>query len=92
MKLGRGRSWTVFVSSRGLEGFDEKLMESSAIDRWGTPDDFEGAIIYLASKASDFVCGETLVVDGVSPHRQVLGLAHSCAITIGMDGKIKSKR
>jgi 2-deoxy-D-gluconate 3-dehydrogenase len=32
--------------------------------RWGTPDDFKGAIVFLASKASDYVNGEVLVVDG----------------------------
>jgi 2-dehydro-3-deoxy-D-gluconate 5-dehydrogenase len=32
--------------------------------RWGTPDDFKGAIVFLASKASDYVSGEVLVVDG----------------------------
>lgn len=32
--------------------------------RWGTPKDFEGAIVYLASAASDYVSGECLVVDG----------------------------
>lgn len=32
--------------------------------RWGTPDDFRGAIVFLASAASDYVNGTTLVVDG----------------------------
>jgi 2-dehydro-3-deoxy-D-gluconate 5-dehydrogenase len=32
--------------------------------RWGTPDDFKGAVVYLASAASDYVHGVTLVVDG----------------------------
>jgi 2-deoxy-D-gluconate 3-dehydrogenase len=32
--------------------------------RWGTPDDFKGAVVFLASKASDYVSGEVLVVDG----------------------------
>lgn len=32
--------------------------------RWGLPEDFRGAIIFLASKASDFVCGTSIVVDG----------------------------
>ncbi|EXJ87982.1 hypothetical protein A1O1_04909 [Capronia coronata CBS 617.96] len=33
-------------------------------ERWGLPEDFRGAIIFLASKASDFVCGTSIVVDG----------------------------
>ncbi len=32
--------------------------------RWGKPEDFKGAIVFLASKASDYVNGEILVVDG----------------------------
>lgn len=32
--------------------------------RWGLPEDFRGAVIFLASRASDFCCGTSLVVDG----------------------------
>lgn len=32
--------------------------------RWGTPDDLAGAIIFLASRASDYVNGHILLVDG----------------------------
>ena len=32
--------------------------------RWGTPDDFKGAAVFLASPASDYVNGSVLVVDG----------------------------
>ena len=32
--------------------------------RWGTPDDLEGAAVFLASAASDYVNGFTLAVDG----------------------------
>lgn len=33
-------------------------------ERWGTPQDMEGAVIFLASHASDYVNGHTLAVDG----------------------------
>ena len=33
-------------------------------DRWGTPQDLKGAAIFLASKASDYVNGHILAVDG----------------------------
>lgn len=32
--------------------------------RWGDPEDFRGAVVFLASAASDYVTGSILVVDG----------------------------
>ena len=32
--------------------------------RWGTPDDFKGPVVFLASAASDYVHGTILTVDG----------------------------
>ena len=32
--------------------------------RWGQPEDLQGAVIFLASKASDYVSGHVLTVDG----------------------------
>lgn len=32
--------------------------------RWGTPDDFKGPIVFLASKASDYMSGAVLTIDG----------------------------
>ena len=32
--------------------------------RWGQPDDLAGAVVFLASRASDYVNGHVLVVDG----------------------------
>jgi 2-deoxy-D-gluconate 3-dehydrogenase len=32
--------------------------------RWGQPEDFQGAVVFLASNASNYVTGEILVVDG----------------------------
>jgi 2-deoxy-D-gluconate 3-dehydrogenase len=45
----------------------ERLASISAripAGRWGDPDDFKGTAVYLASKASGYVSGHTLVVDG----------------------------
>ncbi|KAI1502094.1 hypothetical protein F5X99DRAFT_380579 [Biscogniauxia marginata] len=45
----------------------ERLASISAripAGRWGTPDDFRGSVVFLASKASAYVSGHTLVVDG----------------------------
>ena len=32
--------------------------------RWGTPDDLKGAVVFLASDASNYVHGYTVAVDG----------------------------
>jgi 2-deoxy-D-gluconate 3-dehydrogenase len=32
--------------------------------RWGDPEDFKGSVVYLASRASAYVSGEILTVDG----------------------------
>jgi NAD(P)-dependent dehydrogenase (short-subunit alcohol dehydrogenase family) len=43
--------------SRVIEG-------DTPMRRWGRPEDMAGVALYLASRASGFVCGATLVVDG----------------------------
>ena len=42
----------------------ETILDRIPAGRWGTPDDMKGAVVYLASKASDYVNGFTLAVDG----------------------------
>lgn len=45
----------------------ERLASISAripAGRWGSPEDFKGTTVYLASRASAYVSGHTLVVDG----------------------------
>lgn len=46
------------------ENRSRQIMERIPANRWGTPRDFEGAVVFLASPASDYVCGESIVVDG----------------------------
>ncbi|VDB91234.1 unnamed protein product [Peniophora sp. CBMAI 1063] len=41
-----------------------QISERIPAGRWGTPDDFAGPVVFLASNASQYVCGELLVVDG----------------------------
>lgn len=41
-----------------------QITERIPAGRWGTPDDFAGPFIFLASEASKYVNGEILVVDG----------------------------
>ena len=40
------------------------ILERIPQGRWGTPEDFAGPAIFLASSASDYVNGEILTVDG----------------------------
>ncbi len=42
----------------------KSILDRIPIGRWGTPDDFKGPIVFLASKASDYVNGAILFVDG----------------------------
>jgi len=41
-----------------------QIMERIPAGRWGTPDDLAGVVVFLASRASDYVHGHVLVVDG----------------------------
>lgn len=40
------------------------ILERIPQGRWGTPEDFAGPVVFLASTASDYVNGEILTVDG----------------------------
>ena len=44
--------------------FDSFICAKTPAARWGTPEDLEGPVVFLASKASDFVNGHVLYVDG----------------------------
>jgi 2-deoxy-D-gluconate 3-dehydrogenase len=46
------------------KAYSDYIIGRTPAGRWGLPEDFRGAIIFLASKASDFVCGTSIVVDG----------------------------
>jgi 2-dehydro-3-deoxy-D-gluconate 5-dehydrogenase len=41
-----------------------QISERIPMGRWGTPEDLQGAAIFLASRASDYVNGHVLLVDG----------------------------
>lgn len=43
---------------------NRQITERIPAGRWGTPEDFKGAVVFLASEASNYVDGHILVVDG----------------------------
>ncbi|HWD26979.1 MAG TPA: glucose 1-dehydrogenase [Rhizomicrobium sp.] len=47
-----------------VAGLEERVVGRTPAGRWGTPDDIRGAAVFLASSASDFVTGASVVVDG----------------------------
>ena len=44
--------------------FNELIMTRTPMSRWGEPEELQGTAVYLASKASDFVTGILVYVDG----------------------------
>jgi 3-oxoacyl-[acyl-carrier protein] reductase len=50
------------------EGLDEQtyaaVAASTPLQRWGTPDDVAGSVIFLASPAAKFLTGQTILVGG----------------------------
>lgn len=40
------------------------LLARIPAERWGKPEDFKGAVVFLASRASSYITGEIITVDG----------------------------
>lgn len=49
---------------REIAGLEDAVVARTPAGRWGTPGDFAGAAVFLASAASGFVNGAQLVIDG----------------------------
>ncbi|HTN73049.1 MAG TPA: glucose 1-dehydrogenase [Methylomirabilota bacterium] len=43
---------------------NDEILARTPAGRWGQPEELAGAAVYLASRASDFVTGDTIRVDG----------------------------
>lgn len=44
--------------------FNEFILNRTPSGRWGNPEDLAGTVVFLSSKASDFVNGQIIYVDG----------------------------
>jgi gluconate 5-dehydrogenase len=64
--IGPGYFATSQTAPIRVEGhpFNDFILNRTPAAKWGDPDDLQGAAIFLASKASDFVNGHVLYVDG----------------------------
>jgi 2-dehydro-3-deoxy-D-gluconate 5-dehydrogenase len=40
------------------------ILGRTPVGRWGVPEDLNGAVVFLASPASNYVTGTSIVVDG----------------------------
>ena len=49
---------------KDVEGLHERVLARTPAGRWGKPEDLEGLAVFLASRASDFVTGAVIPVDG----------------------------
>lgn len=54
----------ITTATRADEAANRRIVEHIPAGRWGDPADLMGATVFLASRASDYVNGHVLVVDG----------------------------
>src|SRR6185437_972830 len=49
---------------RDVPSLDERVVARTPAGRWGAPADLAGVAVFLAGRASDFVTGTAITVDG----------------------------
>jgi 2-deoxy-D-gluconate 3-dehydrogenase len=47
-----------------VPGLHERVLDRTPAKRWGEPADLAGSAVFFCSRASDFVTGTALPVDG----------------------------
>jgi len=64
--IGPGYFATSQTEPIRVEGnpFNDFIIQRTPAGRWGDPDDLKGTAVFLSSKASDFVTGQIVYVDG----------------------------
>jgi NAD(P)-dependent dehydrogenase (short-subunit alcohol dehydrogenase family) len=59
--------WIATALTQGLQDDPERsraILSRTPMDRWGTPEDVAGGVVFLASPAARFVTGAILPIDG----------------------------
>jgi 2-deoxy-D-gluconate 3-dehydrogenase len=54
----------ITAGTKNTPGLPEMIAQRTPIARWGQPDDFAGIAVYLAGRASDFMNGSAITIDG----------------------------
>ena len=47
-----------------VDGLHDRVRARTPAGRWGSPEDLAGVAVFLASRASDFITGVAIPVDG----------------------------
>ena len=54
----------ITANTRSVPELNRRVLDHIPAERWGEPADLMGAVVFLASRASDYVNGHVLTVDG----------------------------
>ncbi|MDP2167678.1 MAG: SDR family oxidoreductase [Thermodesulfovibrionales bacterium] len=46
------------------EGFLKRLRDKTVLGRFGRPEDLKGALVFLSADSSDYITGQSIIVDG----------------------------